>query len=67
MPVGDAEALADKLKIILQPGYKEQNQKVAKTAIETGRSFTNGSVMRKWCKSIDEMIIKQEKSKVIQL
>jgi len=51
VPVGDVDALTNKLRIVL----KADNEKIRKNSIETGKQFSGDLILHKWCNTIDEI------------
>jgi len=51
-PIGDAEALADKLRTVL----KADNNGIQKHSIETALAFSGDAIMRRWREAINELV-----------
>lgn len=54
VPVGDTEALAEKMKYVL----KKQNAEVVRRGIEIGLKFSGDEIMGQWKKTIEQMVRK---------
>ncbi len=51
VPIGDVEALTEKLKMVL----RADNENIRKHSIETGKLYSGNVILRKWCQTIDEI------------